>query len=780
MTRKACFVAIFLSMFVCATSYGQSSVFQPNFLPNFTPPKSRHTAEPRKGTLEDLFPKTEIPDVTLQPLNLKGAKLPDLHSAAIEKLSNYYFVLVDNVRFHDFADVYKQNRQLGKPNFVTVDCIMHPWLAHRNAVKAACIEKYCIPLATSVIHKMIAGSVRDFRQTDDDSVKDDIQRNLAYLSVAARLLDPSVTLNRFGGVQELVEEELQNVKNERPARSAIFGREEDFGSYHPFGWYQSSDSLKHFFACRQWLGRMYLSLSDVTDNSKGGGGNEFRRAALLYRSLISAQANGSSALNDFEKLQKTLKVLEDEGAPLESGDLLPANFATTFPSGDRNLKVTLQALAEPLARTKLIISLKSSERTQLSSTSIFDLNVKDRKAERNLTFRLLTPLNPPEFDWMASQIVREKDAMSGFSARPVGLLFLHAAGMRLANNILNDNTWRLDEDLITSLPALDRSVTRALAGGASESIWQILANYQKPLPQNVPGQLRTSAWLTRCLQTNICSWLDDWLAIESQKSEPHSASKETASNENPAKTTPSAPAAPATGNDKASRITSVERRPRFNYLEPTQDVYAKLSAALVKLDNSLTELGMTNEDQHQRSQDFIRLTDRLSEISKREMNNVALTSTDAQLLANFDTVLEKISSEPSNDIYFGYRRAKVARAPVLVSMADGKHSSKISGEPLESGIDAKGIDAKCIDAKGTGDSRYAGVNLGLGGPAALYLIMRGPNGPVLCRGASYSYLEDPGDPVSQPHWRRKIEYGLLRPPFWCEAFEVVDDTSTKR
>src|ERR1700676_4911276 len=107
MTMRAFLIAILVGLLVPSLAYGQSA-FQPNFFPGYNPPKARHVVEPSKATLDDLFPKSEIPDVTLQPLDLSRAKLPDLHTASIEKLASYYFVQVNDIRLKQFADIYKQ------------------------------------------------------------------------------------------------------------------------------------------------------------------------------------------------------------------------------------------------------------------------------------------------------------------------------------------------------------------------------------------------------------------------------------------------------------------------------------------------------------------------------------------------------------------------------------------------------------------------------------------------------------------------------------------------
>ncbi|PWU02406.1 MAG: hypothetical protein C5B53_01685 [Candidatus Melainabacteria bacterium] len=711
--------------------------------------KGDRLREPRKDNLEDFFSRSEFKEVTLTPLTLKPGKLlPGLNQEAVDKLNCNYFVVVNDARITDFAAIYKQNRLDGFGNFVTVDSLMHPYLAHRNAIKVAVLSKSCYTQLKSLIAGMIAASISDYRETEDDEVKDDIQRNLAYLSVAMRLLAPEDKPEDFGGVEDLVKQDLANIQKGRVAPSAIFQRSENFAAYRPFGIYESSETLKNFFRCRQWLGRMFFPLTDVTINTKSGGGNEFRRAVLLYRSLIKAKLAGAQGFAAWDKLHKALLLVED-GEPFKSGgDLLPDDFATAFLATEKSLKLTLDALSNPLTRTKLLLSLKSAESKQFTSTSIFQLSSKNQKEARNLAFRLLPPLNPLEFDWLNAQVIQEKDETSGFNALPAGLIFLHARGFRLADNILADNTWRLSQDLVFSLPTLESNVVAASQSAPLSNIWQALVGAAKPVPDGAQAPMRTTIWLNRCLEFAAASWLDNWLALDKQAPTP-------AKERSPA----SVPANPP-----------VRRMAGFNYLEPAPETFKRMSAGLLQFSQGLVELGIFPADLKERTADFHRLTERLSEIARKEAGKEALDRDDLQLLANIDRLLEKISSPSAANLFLTYgvpRPASTTPNPVSAKAAIVLHSRSTDNQVVKENATSQPV------------SKFRGVNLGLGGPGTLYVLLKTARGQLLCRGAVYSFYEAPGDPISHPHWQRMLDYGLLKSPFWCDAFQVVDQASSK-
>lgn len=750
--NKALKFAVLAMILLAAKGYSQSQPQPPLFSSSILRPD--RAREPRKETLDDLFPRGEFKETVLPPLSLKPGRIPGLNQAAIDKLNLLHFVVVNDARTSDFASVYKQNRVDGLPNFVTVASIMHPLLAHRNAIKVAVVNKSCFSQLKSLLEAMVAASVADYRETEDEDVKDDIQRNLAYLSVALRLIAPEDKPTEFGGVEELVRQDLDNIHKERMANSAIFKRPENFAAYRPFGWYETSDKLKNFYRARQWLGRMCFSLTDVTNNTKAGTGNEFRRAVLLYRSLIRAKPGNQQGYSAWDKLHKTLMLVEDSEVRQGSIDLLPEDFATAFLATEKNLQLTLEALSNPLNRTKLLLSLKGAETRRFSPTSIFELNAKNQKDDRNLIFRVFPSLNPPEFDWINGQIVQDKDETTGFNTVPVSLVLLHARGSDVANTILADNTWRLDEDLIFSVPILDRMVNIVSQGASVRSIWQTLANYVKPLPDGPASPLRTNTWLGFCLEGSIASWLDSWIALD--------PSALGAKDANPAKP-----------NKGGQGPPPIRKMSNFNYLEPAPDVFKRMSASLLQFSSGLVELGVFPPEMKERTADFCRLGERFSEIAKKELTNQSLGPDDALLLANIDRLLEKISSPVAGSLFVSYGTPLAGQTPDHPqSQVGDKPAVVLRSRSQANQIASTGKSAPAI-------SKFQGVNFGLGGPGSLYIVLKSPRGPVVCRGAAYAFYETPGSPLSIAHWQRRLDYGLLKPPFWCDPFQLVDDSTTK-
>jgi hypothetical protein len=815
------------------------------------PPKIPH----KPGSLDDLFKKTELPEVALPPLLLGKRDWSIFADAAQQALLRSYFVIINDGKVKDFAQVYRANAEEGKASFVTTDAVIHPLLAYRNAVKVKIIEQYCTPKLRSLLLSMIKSSIVDYRQADDPAVKDDVQRNLAYLAIAVKLLSPETQLPDFGGVQVLIDRSLKEITAEKSEQ----GKSIELAVFQPIGWYKSTETLRRYYRCRQWLGRTSFLLSDVSDNSESLNGNEFRRSILLYRSLEHARIGESRSFELWQQLNQAFNLLDDEH--LASYYLLPSDFKAGLnpPSGgvqsevEVDKKISLEEMAQPLARAKVLLSLRL-EHNRLVSRSIFELDARARREDENLSFRFFPPCPLIEAEWLISQSPNS----DVFSGMPFSLLFLHSRAAAEADNILADNTAKLEEQLVRSLPVLDRVVFEEAQMHSASSIWPVLAAAWKVPPETAQPVLRTEFWQMRVLETSLAGWVDDWISVapadqlpagrtDSTDSVSPNISQTTSTNssENPmqkqaangigmqestsltnakvAHTASPTTIAPANqtnisavnqtkdANATQATASSLRKPSRFNYLEPAPEFYKQLSTSLTTWKEGLSKIGMFPDDCRTRTDDFIRLTQRLSVIAKKELAAQPFTASDAELIANFDYVLDKIEAPMIGSIYFAFGPPQpnipapqptgkvVARAqapsgqqrPVAGTVKDRNKESVSLNAPVNTAVNNSAnpsanlstntpANASANASANAAAQNIQGVNLGLGTPATLYVVLRTPRGPVVCRGAVYSYYEVHDQPMTQEHWLRNLQYGFFRPPFWCDSFHLVNNTQSKK
>lgn len=704
---------------------------------------ARNPMRRKEPTLEDILVHKDMPFEFIQPVSLEGIKIPGLNAKALRVLGFNHFVVVNNTPFKSMSELYRDNRMKGKGNMVTADSLVHPYFSTTNGLLSAVIEEHLYPDLRALLNAMLQSSIADYRASEDGEVRDDIQRNLAFLSVAMQLLEPSLKLPDMGGATDLAATDLAAVKSGKSTRSAIFDRIEDFSYYTPQGWYNTSPRLQNFFRARQWLSRMYFPLTDVTSESSAGGGNEFRRSMLIFRSLDRSMVDGHPALEMWQKLTKAWSLFGLPNQASQGRTLLATDVKSVTQTGTTDLKRMLEGLSEPLFRTKLLLTVRNQKQVGLGATSIFELQDKNADSGSNIVFRLMPLIQEPELDWLKARGRHCREDEQGATWSPLALCDLHAWGAQQATNVLAAKVAFLDPGFSKWLPDLERTIARARAGQVTplpDRRWEILSAYFKSFPDGSQPVLRSEHWATRRLESAFAGWLDGQLAINQIEITPGHAQAASDSN---ASTTAGAAAAngtKATTTSGTAPTVPATKPANFHFLEPCIDLYQKVQADTQRLAQQLDEMGYFPQRYRERLQDFARLSQRFKSISETEVSGHSIAPMDFKLLANIDQVLEKVESPLPGSIY----------------LADSLSNA-------------------------SEQANKSGVSLTIGRPGLLCMILPTTQGATLVRGAVYTYYETPGGPIKAEHLARKLEFGMLRPPTWLNDFDVViDDQATNK
>ena len=695
---------------------------KPFGLPAQQPVQQQPRLGRQEATLDQLIARVDIPYAFPQPVPLAGLRISGLGTRGIQMLGQNYFVVVNNSGFTDMAELYKDNRLKGKSNFVTADSIVHPYFAFTNFALAQVVEEHLAPELAALLKAMLEASVADYKKADDADVRDDIERNLAFLSVGLKLLDPSFAPPPVGRVAHLARADFEGVVAGRRGQSEIFDREEDFSGFQPQGWCSSNPTLKNFFRCREWISRMAFPVSDVNFGTQGGVGNNFRRSVLLFRTLDLAQVHGKPALETWEKILQSWELLGSPLAAWQERTISPLEYKPVFKTDARDLSVTLTSLAEPLFRTKLMLSIRKQKPVKLGATSIFELETAGFGSDMTANFRLFPVTGDPEMPWLRAVCQNWKEDGLEAPKWPLALLVLRAWGSPQANNVLADNIFKLDPQLAKALPHLDRSVTRRLGTGQLAPVedrrWQILSSYFKPMPEGTQSALRTEMWANRRLESAIAGWVDSHLTMSSDspdnagdQANPHSGADHPGSGQAPP------PARPA----------------YFHYLEPCPELYRKIKEDADRLSENLYRLGHLSPKLRERFVDFSRFAQRLEQIADSELRAEPLPAADLKLLGNIDVILEKVVVPLSGTL--------------SITSSDPDSSSQ----------------------------QPTGMSFALGRPGMLYIILQRGDRSVLARGAVYTYYEVPAVNIKPEHWQRKLDLALVKPPTWTERFDLIQE-----
>jgi hypothetical protein len=749
----------------------QANVFDSDKLPFLMQSRQQQQSplelQKRTSALEEFLKQVDPGAAYVTPIPLHGIPIPGLTSKTVDTLGFNNFVIVNYPKDARMSDVYRENRLNGKANFVTTDCLLHPYLAFSNRVLADTAEKYITSDLRQLLQAMLEQSAIDYNGTDNQDVREDIEKNVAYLCVALKLLDPGYEVLNLGRVRTLVDHDLRHINAANQGISDIFDREEDFRGFRPFGWYNSSEGLANFYRAREWLARMAFPISDVTIGSGTNKSNNFRRSVLLFRSLELAKVDDKPALIFWERVLKQLSLLAPQPNTWRERVLYPGDYKLVFKNDANNLRDTLNGLSEPFYRTKLLLAVRRQKPMNLNSTSIFDMDGGATPQEAGAIFRLFPVTGDPEITWMQSVAKLYPCDQEGGTWWPVALASLSSWGSGQAGNLLLENKVALDPGLNKTYSELYRSIMTRTASGQQQPIAsrqrQIFAHYFKPFPDAVQTSLRSEMWLTHRLESAFAAWLDSVTCIAprhvataapARATAPANAAAPARAGNSPIvgasqwqAATGVSPAGPATGASPTqpaagtTRIYTRRQAPAsYHFLEPDPALFAAIQADATALTQTLTELGYLQDHQRHRFTDFIRLAGRLQSIADTQATDRPLSPADNNLLGSIDTVLEKVD----------------VPLPAVLAFPGNQTDSRFKQHP------------------------GAGFNIALGRPGFLHIVIQNPRTQdwTLARGAVYSYYEFSGQPVTLADWQRTLSYGQARPPAWTRQFDILQPIRT--
>ncbi|CAN5391915.1 hypothetical protein BH11CYA1_BH11CYA1_17120 [soil metagenome] len=711
-------------------------------------------------TLKDVFPSMNLPFTQPQPLSLEGMKLSGLGPRSTKILGfNHFVVQQGTPEFSgSSALLFKDNRENFRSNFVTADPFVHAYFVIANTLALKVINETLYSELNTLLLALVDSCVKDYRACEIDEVKDDIQRNLAFVIVGLKLLDPKIVLADMGGASDLAQTELAIIAKGKRARSVIFNREQDYSCLNPLGFYTSTERSANYYRSVSWLSYMYLTLSDVTIDSQTGGGNNFRRALLLYRAIELGKSSRQAPLagNDrSNSLMPSWQRICDISLAISPSQLTreqtvyPREIKSMFQAGNLEFKDLLQTLAQPLSRARLLLSIKKQRPQGLDAASIFEMDKNRGPDENKLVLRFLPPINSYELEWMRWQTTNFKEESADGLVDPLSLYLLYSWGSPVASNILNALTDRLDPNLMNTAPELTRVAGRrriesdpANAVCLAEKRWAVITEYFRPMKKNSQPSLLGENWSIQHLLSASAAFVDSFTAYDRPALTLNTTS--TISNAPKIKGADDAEGAQvkAVGEKAPTRNEmndaqrmfapkqTVKKAANFHYLEPTPDLYRKLGWFTQVTAADLTRLKCFPEDMRSRETDFVRLLDRVTKIAEQELAVQPISATDFKLLANIDQILSIICPPESASIY--------------------------------------------VPGAGGG-----GASIGPGDSGQIYAIFSTDQGPYLSRGTLYSYYEAAGGPFKQQHWDRKQGFGFLKPPGWVSKIDILSETKAE-
>lgn len=168
------------------------------------------------------------------------------------------FVVVDSGALSDVSIPYRHVQQAGLPIFVTSDTMLHLYHVQFSQLLKGIEEAIFYDRISNLSLAMADQAATQYQAFDNATLKEAARRNLAFFTVAARLLQAGEIPS---SVADMVASELDHIAaHDGYHRSPIFGYEEDYSQYKPRGHYTASQRLQRYFRVLMWYGRMAFLL----------------------------------------------------------------------------------------------------------------------------------------------------------------------------------------------------------------------------------------------------------------------------------------------------------------------------------------------------------------------------------------------------------------------------------------------------------------------------------------------------------------------------------------
>lgn len=601
----------------------------------------------------------------------------DLKTEAINLLSTNGFA-AEASSYRQIYDVYNECKDYGIPVFVTTDACLHTYHILYDYVLRVIETNYFFLDLYNLTKAMIQDTQAIIEETAETDVRKAALENLAYLSVAIKLLNPDVEVD--SRVSDVVSQELEKILGLSPGYvpSPLFYSEdypyqEDYSQYKPRGHYTRTTELERYFRAMMWYGRITFSLN-LPYASQQGIRHAAIQALLLCRSLENASLEDEVSYPASELWRRIYEPTvffvgkaDDinyytyiELALNYWGDLFGKSFTRVSPDilADEDKLDAFIADALELPDPKITVKAGKGYRF-MGQRFIPDSYVLDQLVEEFVSGRLM----------------------------PRGLDVMAVLGSGRAYEIID--TVYNDPDLYPGYDDQLSKLKQEFMGYAPE-IWaqNLYFNWLYTLTpilevkgEGYPVFMQNIAWVDKDLNTVLGSWAElrhDTILYAKQ-----SESFETSSPPEP--------------------------QLIMGYVEPEPEVYARLASLASYTRQGLQNKGLLDELFENRLIDFENLMLTLKTIAVKELLNITPGDEEFALMCNFGTAIEALTSFPPE-----FEKQYESEADEFMAVIADVHTDPNLNECLE---------------------------VGVGHPLNIYVIAPVNGIPTLTKGGIFSYHE---------------------------------------
>ena len=548
------------------------------------------------------------------------------------------------------------------------------------------------------------------RSSSDPELAGELRRVVAFVALARKLARPQSEVPEEAA--DLVAAELALIDaHEGPEVSPILGYREDYSQYVPRGHYTRSTALENYFRAMMWYGRLGFRLRPGERPEEiEKGRSETRMALNLVASLSGLDLAGEPALEVWERIYRPTVFFVGS-----ADDLTASEYAEL--AGQVYGKAAEFLTPEEIASGDVLENFISQAMELRPPRINSSLLVEGDASVVTKGFRVMGQRFIPD-SYMLWKLV-----FPNVNARlmPRGLDVMAVLGSNEAERLLDETYGEFDRypEYGMMLDSLKQEFASLPAATWAENLYWNWLYCLRPLfeekSRGYPTFMLSEAWRRKELGTALGSWAQlrhDTILYAKQ-----SYSFETS--------------VPAPGT-----------RP-VGYVEPEPEVFARLSALARYMRSSLAERGVLPDDISWRLARFESLALSLKQIAEKELEARPISESDAEVIRTIGKTLENLVTFPAEQT-----------------------SAEIQSEADE--------EMAVIADVHTDPNTLSALEVGVGYPLVLYVIVPTASGPLMTVGGMFSYYEFAhpiSDRLTDEAWQQMLRSGQAPAPAeWLDGF----------
>jgi hypothetical protein len=652
--------------------------------------------------------------------NLEGLERTTLSAQCRELLVRFGFAISPGDE-KEIYDVYTQAIERNQPIFVTTDAVLHTsHIFFDYLLRILEIEKLYARVVEAT-DSMISLSQNQFKEAENEDVREAARLNVGFFSVAKKILSPGYEPEL--GLEKTIEAELGNIEAheglkfrslltyvENPSVFDTPYAYEDFSQYVPRGHYTRNETFEKYFKVMMWYGRCDFKLKPGEKDRAVQHGRKMTLQALL---MADALMKDEKTYRTWRMIYKPTVYFVGKTDDLSVDDyvgLIPEVFGAKGPVdryGDKDKLSAFISRAIILRPPRILSGAAFVEDGEFASTAKGFRFMGQRFIPDSAMFQQLVYGKKDDkiilrYTGKGKPFTMEVIAEGPVRAFPRGLDVMAVLGSERAIEILEkegDTEYTYYYDQLDGLKKVFSGIgpdewTQNLYWRWLHCLLPLLVDSRE---SRVQGFMKNERWMDKELQTSLGSWTElrhDTILYAKQS--------------------------------YTMMVGALPSRPEltYGYVEPYPEVYRRIQSMMEDLRNNLSELGIRIPGISEKIREFENVLDRLAVISEKELAGKEPDNEDYELIWNIGSVLSTLKQFPSQIM-----EKITSKTDERMDIIADVHTDLNTKQVLEEGV---------------------------GSPFDIYVIVEDAKGYRLCRGAVFSYYEfkhPMGDRLTDERWQ---------------------------